>query len=223
MFIVLSVYQNVFCSSVVLVSTFLGTLVAMLVGGGIAFRLQQSGYALGFGLLALGVNLLALVSQKVSLRYGTVYFATLLCVCAFCYCVVLIGMTVHTRATFRKAERAKVERSTQYSLPTRENEYLRDRLRVIAQEQDENAERLHLSFSYARRALLRLRNAKLGLTERLETEELAKLLGLYHAKQAFTAEDVNALNEAFSRLMKLSTKYDKADYEKVNGGKDNVN
>ena len=225
MSIVLFVYQNVFCSSLVLLSTFLGTLLTLFIGGIISFRLQQSGYTLGMSLFALGGNLLALVSKKVPLHCAVVYFATLLCVCALSYCIVLIGISVRAYACMRKAERAKIERAEQYVLPARENEYLRERLRVISQEQECDLERLHLSFSYARRALLRLRNAKLGLTERLETEELSKLFGLYQGRQIFTAEDVTTLSEAFSRLLKLSAKYatKKTDYRAEKGGKDNVN
>ena len=225
MYIVLFVYQNVFCSSVVLFSTFLGTILAILIGGIVSFRLQQSGYTLGVGLLALGVNLLTLVAKKTPLYCAVVYFATLLCVCALSYCIVLIGTSIRAYVLMRRAERAKIERAEQYVLPARENAYLRERLHVISQDQECDSERLHLSFSYARRALLRLRNAKLGLTERLETEELSKLFGLYHGKQAFTAEDVAMLSEAFSRLLKLSAKYatTKRDYSDVKGGKDNVN
>ena len=202
------IYENAFASSVVLTVCFFITIVLLGVGGWLGLRLQQSGYTLGVGLLALGGNLLTLVWVKTPILYAVIYFASLLCVCAVAYCIALVCVSASAYAKMRRAEREKIERAACYTLPARENEFVRDRLHTVLREvETDEGERLNVSFSYARRTLLRLRNAKLGLSERLETEELARLFALYKNKELFTTEDVTTLNEAFSRLMKLSAKY----------------
>ena len=202
------IYENAFASSVLLIVCFFITLTILGIGAWLGLHLQQSGYTLGMGLLALGGNLLALVWAKTSTIYAVIYFALLLCVCAVVYCIALVCVSFCAYAKMRKLEREKIERAACYTLPARENEFVRERLHTVLREvESDDGERLNLSFSYARRALLRLQNEKLGLSERLETEELARLFALYKNKELFTVEDVTTLNEAFSRLMKLSAKY----------------
>lgn len=207
MSVLLWVYQHAFCSSVALVCVCIGTLVWLAVGYALALALNQSGYALAFGLSALGVNLTVLFALKITLQNATLYFATLLCVCGIFYGLALTMVTVRTYILIRKEERAKIARATCYTLPARENQFIRERLHTVLQEVADEEENLEISFTYVRRMLLQLRNATLSLTEKLEVEELSKLFALYTKKETFTSEDVNVVNEAFSRLLKLSAKH----------------
>ena len=64
-----------------------------------------------------------------------------------------------------------------------------------------------VSFSHARALLASLREAPLSTAERLESDEIAKMLALYLQKKDFTAQDAHTLNEAFARILKLYAKY----------------
>ena len=200
-------YGRVFCSSFIVLMMFFITILWLVVGCLLAFALNRSGYALAFGLLALGVNLMVLILVKISLQNVALYFATLLCCCGLTYGVALAVIGIRTYVVLRRAEREKIERATCYTLPVRENTFIQERLNTVLQEQSERACAVSVSFAYIRRMAVQLKNEKLSLTERLEVEELTKLFALYTKKETFTSEDVNTLNDGFSRVLKLCAKH----------------
>ena len=208
MFVLFWLYDTVFSSSKLLVGCFAVTLLLLTISGIISWRLKQSGYTLATGFLSIGTHLLLLTWLKIPVVRAVTYLGVMLCTCALAYGIALACVNISAYLLKRKQLREKIERAVCYTLPARENEYVRNRLHTVLQEAvEEEEERLTLSFSYVSRVLVRLQNAKLSLTERLETEGLAKLLSQYKHKQSFTTEDVLSINEAFSKLMKLSAKY----------------
>lgn len=208
MFVVFWLYETVFCSSKVLLVCFAVMLIGLTLGGIISWRLQQSGYILVAGILGIGAHLLVISGMKISIVRIVTYLGVMLCTCAFAYGFALVFVGIRGYIIKRKKEREKVERAVCYTLPASKNEYIRNRLHtVLREEEKENEEPLNLSFSWAWRTVLRLQNAKLSLTERLEVERLTNLLSQYKRKQSFATEDVLLLNDAFSKLMKLSAKY----------------
>lgn len=201
------VYERVFYCSFALLVSFGLTLVWLAVGCWLSFTFKHSGYALAFSLLALGVNLIVLFSVNVFMQNVMLYLATLLCGCGTFYGVALFAVTARASVAQRMAEQAKIERATYYTLPARDNGFVRERLHTVLNESSELGENVAISFGFVRRMATQLKNEKLSLTESLEIEELSKLLALYMKKETFTTEDVNALNDGFSRVLKLCAKY----------------
>ncbi len=201
------IYERAFCASIALVYAFLITLVWLFVGGGLSLAFHHSGYALAFGLLGLGGNCIVLFVTGGQLQNAVLYFAVLLCLIGIAYVVTLAVISIRAYLLVRKAEREKIARATCYTLPARENAFVRERLNTVLREESDEGEPLTLSFAYVRRMLSGLKNVSLPLPETLEVEELNKLFALYIKKETFTITDVNVLNEAFARLLKLSAKH----------------
>ncbi len=112
----------------------------------------------------------------------------------------------------RRQERAEALRKTKFTLPDRDNAYLRARLNTVLQEKKDGdgipRARADVRPDYAKRLLEGLKNTPISAVERLETEELGGALALYFKKEKLTEGDLSAVNEAFARLIKLSAKYE---------------
>ncbi len=120
------------------------------------------------------------------------------------------------RAQERKKRRAATARRLKYTLPDRENSYVRARLNTALKAETGEEPKLlggekqsvGLRLGYTRKMLARVREAALSPVERLDVEEMARLLALYVGKEKWSGADVKAINEMFSRLLKLSAKYE---------------
>lgn len=119
----------------------------------------------------------------------------------------------------RKAQAKKVEgllRDSYFTLPDRENEFLKERLRtglraengeeaVERQTQKTGAKRPRTEFALA--LLSRLREGKLSSADRLETENLSSLLSFYGKKSQLTSSELRAFNDCLACVLKLAAKY----------------
>jgi hypothetical protein len=96
----------------------------------------------------------------------------------------------------------------QYTLPQRENTYVRTRLHTtLSVPKEENAQENAVHLRYAMELLSKVKAAPLSVGERLQTEEMGKILNLYHGKEDWTVGELNGLNEMCAALLKLSAKY----------------
>jgi hypothetical protein len=68
--------------------------------------------------------------------------------------------------------------------------------------------KLGAKLGYARKMLAKIKEAPLSPVERIDVEEIARLVALYGRKEKWSAADVKSVSEIFSRLLKLSAKYD---------------
>lgn len=118
----------------------------------------------------------------------------------------------------RKERRREAARQMQYTLPERENCYIRTRLQTALQikgnkgeyaqgESLQKTEKASINFAYARNLLHKLREAPLSTAERLQLEEMTKEFSLYLRKEEWTNEDFCAANELCAALLKISAKY----------------
>lgn len=131
--------------------------------------------------------------------------AIALCIGAvgFALCGV-ISLTKKLRA--RKHARIEKERALQYTLPDRDNEFVRNRLQtVLCKEDEQTCEGVDLA--YAREMLAKLGSTKVTVAERLELSEMGALFALCIRKDTLTASEIRMLGDAFGRLLKLSAKY----------------
>lgn len=103
-------------------------------------------------------------------------------------------------------------RRVEFTLPERENSYVRARLHTALrtdglQNTQEAREEFTVCLGYARELLAKVKGAPLSQAERLELEELEKLFALYFCKPKWTAYELRTVNDGCSRLLKLSAKY----------------
>ena len=108
----------------------------------------------------------------------------------------------------RKSERQEKRRDLQFTLPERENSYVRARLENVLRVGEKEVDGVwKTEFAYAKSLLAKLKGAELSGVDRLQMEELAKLLALYGKKEKLSAADLPLINDAFAILLKLSAKY----------------
>ena len=101
-------------------------------------------------------------------------------------------------------------RRVEYTLPDRENSYVRARLSTALRGDmgaEEERTEYTVCLSYARELLAKLKAAPLTQAERLETDGLEGVFSLYFHKSKWSANDLRAVNGACARLIKLSAKY----------------
>ena len=129
------------------------------------------------------------------------------------YLIVYTIVTARQKVKERKRRRAEEGRRLQYTLPERDNTYIRARLNTVLQvpETEENyRNNSHgepARLEYARKLLAKVKEAPLTAAEWLQTEEIGKLFALYLKKERWSAEDLRTVNDTFSCLLKLSAKY----------------
>ena len=128
------------------------------------------------------------------------------------YPLVFLCFTLKKRVKKRRDYRRKIERKLHFTLPDKENAFIRTRLNTVLQVADvssdnENRAEGYFRFEHARRLLLAVKNAELSNTERLEITELFALFELYAKKTEWNSTEVRTVNDAFSRVLKLAAKY----------------
>ena len=130
---------------------------------------------------------------------------------AFCVAMYFVHAMVALKKRKRreKLRRAEVERRLQYTLPQRDNAYIRARLQSSLQVETDDSEvkQVRVRLGYAWALLGKLRGAPLSIAERLQAEEMNKAFALYRRKESWTAEEVRGLNDLCAALLKLSAKY----------------
>lgn len=127
--------------------------------------------------------------------------------------LVCIAVRLRKNALRKKQKREEMkerERRLQFTLPDKNNVYLRMRLNTVLRSGVNVEETEHLNgvcFLHAQTLLAKIKEAPLSPAERLETEELSALFQMYKDKEKLTAAEVQTVNQTFSRILKLSAKY----------------
>lgn len=125
----------------------------------------------------------------------------------FLFILLFAVLVLARRVSERKQRRAEIKRRLEFALPDRDNAYLRERLQTALNTERQGGVTPTPSFSHARVLLAKIKEAPLTKAERLEWNELASSFELYLTKPTLRAEEVRAVNDLFSRILKLSAKY----------------
>lgn len=131
----------------------------------------------------------------------------------FAFCMggwlLLVVFVIRQRKRREKEARAGASRRIQYTLPQRENGYIRTRLQngLKVENMDEGARQVRVRLGYARILLGKVNAAPLTVAERLQAEEMEKVLALYRGKNEWTAWEVRGVNDTCAALLKLAAKY----------------
>lgn len=169
----------------------------MTVGGGISYCLRTTGI---FTATAAAIIAAAVVGGD------RVLASLLLSLSGMEYVILYLALCVRRMVTERKRRRAEVARRLCYTLPDRENEYVRQRLNT-ALNADMGGLEEPINLAYARGLLCKLKGEALTQAERLQIEETERAFAVYLAKEKWSAAELRAVNELCASLLKLSAKY----------------
>ena len=131
------------------------------------------------------------------------------------YLCLLGVLCIKRKKMERRRFRAEEGRRLQYTLPERENEFIRIRLNTVLKEPKKelnaylgggNLEN-PIQLRHAFELLNKVKSASLTTAERLQLDEMDKVFSMYVRKENWTSEDLRAVNELFALLLKLSAKY----------------
>ncbi len=202
-------YKEIFSSNRTLLIAFCVAATVLWIAGVLSYRWKSSSAFFALLSITVGGVLLAFVCGGVSITKTAPFFALLAIVVGITYLIFFLCYRLWLKAKAKREEREKSVRALRYTLPQKDNTFIRARLNTTLNETvgEEKAEALELRFAYANALLAKLRSEKLSVTEKLETEELGKVLALYTQKDKYCGEDVRLLGEAFSKVLKLAAKY----------------
>lgn len=163
--------------------------------------------------------LLALLSGRFS-SADVAVFGLLYIVAASVLYVCLLAIARFREARRRRREkRLEESRRAVFTLPDRENTFVRDKLNTSlraegdAQEADaEGAEKYDLEenklrLNHVREMLVKLKAAQLSPGDRLEAEGISRLITLYATKSLLSAKEIRELNDCLSAVLKMTAKY----------------
>lgn len=118
---------------------------------------------------------------------------------------------VTSRYIRRRKKRKKTNREMKFTLPDRENTFVRSRLSTVLNrefcEAEKQAEKLAIEFTQALKTLEKISGAPLSTAEKIEVGQMQDELLFLETKAVFSAKEVSLINEKFARLLKLSAKY----------------
>ncbi len=151
--------------------------------------------------LAFEGGAITLVFFVLAVLGGVVYPIIFLCICA------------RKGIKNRREKRRAIERKLKYTLPEKDNAFIRSRLNTVLKSSENetgeagaNAEK-YFRLEYARKLLNALKNASVSVAERLEITELSALFEAYLKKTEWKMAEVKTVNDALSRTLKLCAKY----------------
>ena len=123
--------------------------------------------------------------------------------------LVCLAIWIKRKVTERKNARAEVERRIVYTLPDRDNSYVRTRLNttLYVKSGETEVEPAPMKLGYARELLNGIKNAPLTVAERLQAEEMGAMLSVLVHKEEWSLGDVRCANDLCASLLKLSAKY----------------
>ena len=189
------------------------TLTGLILATFACLKMQTIGVYFGVTTVFLGASWLAVLVQGVPLQDATACLAILAIFGGALYLLLFFTLTIIKKRKEKNAERQAYARRLQYTLPDRENSYVRTRLNTVLRVEEPPETRATIAQKYfrlehARNLLRAVQEKPLSAVERLETDELSALFSLYAKKEKINSDDLQMLNDAFSRVLKLSAKHD---------------
>lgn len=182
----------------------------------IALRAKKEGV---FVALALLTGSLCFLPVYLSLRFtynDTIVFGILLIALdALFYLFLLLILKRKEKDRLRREKKLQESRQAMFTLPDRENTFVRDRLNTSLQAAGEeksegeeyDLEESKLRLNHVREMLAKLKSAPLSPGDRLETEGISRLITLYATKNLLSAKEIRDLNDCLSAVLKMTAKY----------------
>ncbi len=174
----------------------------------LAFALKSVSVYTAISVVVGGVFGLFISLEEISRAAAHIAASVLAIFAGATYLLLFCVITSRRLRLERKKRRAELARQVQYTLPQKENTYVRARLNTtLSAPKEERCVDSSVRLGYARELLAKVKASPLSVGERLQTEEMAKILTLYKGKEDWTVGELNGLNELCAFLLKLSAKY----------------
>ncbi len=130
-------------------------------------------------------------------------------------CSAIIAVLVSLGKRRKKAalrRKAAIEREAEFTLPDKENEFVKERLKNHLKPQKEGLKEYKFSecvpsFDYTRSVLSKLKAAPLSVADRLQAQGISRDVTHFAFQERLSPEDVRVLNDRLSEMIKLSAKY----------------
>lgn len=202
-------YEFLFFQKLSLVIAFIGLIFTLTIAAMFSRYTHNNSLFFSFLSISLGVVLFIFMANDIAIFEAVPFFAALLIAVGATLLLCFIFVSISSRKKRLKEEREKQVREMRYTLPQKDNTFIRARLNVVSEDMGEKSdgEEIKLRFTYAKSLLEKLRLQTLTMTERLEMDELANVFAVYAKKETYAVEDVRLISEAFARVLKLSAKY----------------
>ena len=131
------------------------------------------------------------------------------------FCLALIALLTILYQKRKRRRYALAERELQFTLPDRENSYVRERLQgpLKTEEERNRAEvavtmkEMDVRLEYVRRTIAKLKALPLTPADRLAVNRISKTVTFYALKNALAPDETRRLNDCFSNLLKMQAKY----------------
>ena len=175
----------------------------------VAFFTYEMGVYTAIASISFGTVGIVAIFTDVGQRAAFVGLSLLVALAGGLYLLLYGSLSIKKAVITRKKRRAEIARRLQYTLPQRENAYVRERLNTAlhVQESSVASKTANVRLGYARVLLNKVKAAPLTVAERLQTEEMGMTFTLYRGKHSWTAEELRGLNDLCAVLLKLSAKY----------------
>ncbi len=190
----------------------------LLAAATVCFFCRDRGFYVAFAVMIVGGSIFVLLAAEAAFLTAISCVIGLCFIAAFVYVLLTCALIVRAVVLRRKKRRAEILRKVQYTLPEKDNSYIRSRLNTALNAENapahkemplpkEEGVKEDFRADYARKLLAKLQEAPLTKAERLEMQEVSRLFSAYLKKSRWTVEDVRLINDMFSYLLKISAKY----------------
>ncbi len=188
----------------------------LLVGGVLSCLFRELGLFTAIATGLTGGLTLFIVFGQTEAKASLAAVAIFLVFVGITHAAFFLVMWGRRRISERRHIRAETARRLCYTLPDRENSYIRMRLNTTlhVRENELNADmggsedlKKSIKLTYARQLLSKVKEAELTHAERLQVEETERVFSLYLAKERWDTKDLRAVNDLCASLLKLSAKY----------------
>lgn len=170
----------------------------------------------------MGKEIFVILQQAVSTCLDYIRNHPQQCFVAFCALMGVVGVCIFyviQRTMYalkeqmrkKRAAKEKTRRNLQFTLPDKENTFIRERLQQALN--NPNIEKRVQSqtifvFFYAQKLLAQIGVKSLTTPDKLEVMEMQKLFNAYAEQPGWTVEEIRSVNDCFARVLKLCAKYD---------------
>lgn len=207
---------EIFAGQNVLVTALCISAVLLTVGAGISYLFRKTEIFTAVATALTGELSLFSLFWDVDVRARLAGLSLFLVLVGVSYVCLFFLIWMKEKIVARKRSRAEIARRLCYTLPDRENSYVRTRLNTTlhVSESDVNADmggseglKKSIKLAYARQLLSKVKESELTRAERLQVEETERAFALYLTKESWSTEDLRAVNDLCASLLKLSAKY----------------
>ena len=193
-------YLLIFLSMLVSLLTFLFALLC---------KRKEYFLPLSVGLRAVLVFTLFL-TERVTVKEVISVYPLLVGTQALLQFLLILAIDAQARRAEKKRKLQEEGRALLFTLPDKENSFVRERLQSTLSEnkgREDTLSTADLQLEYMRKSVGKLKRAKLSPADRLAVENYSRILTAYATKENISSQELYGLNDTFSALLKLSAKY----------------